>query len=108
MSKIDELIDLIKNDESIIRYKKLEKIINQNEQLKENYKKMFVIQKKIVQKKNTKSWTLEIQTLYNQNLEKLHSHYLMGEYLDLLENINNELQLITKIIEEEINLDIID
>lgn len=108
MSKIEELIDLIKNDPLIIRYKKLEKIIDQDEQLKEDYNQLLTLQKKLVQNEYTNSSTLEIQASYNQHLEKLHSHYLMGEYLELLENINNDLQLITKIIEEEINFEIID
>ncbi len=106
LTKLQELINEIKKDANIQRFQQLEKIIDQDENLKIQHSKLLNIQKKLVQSEYYKSANLETikaeyETVYNTLIE----HVLMSEYLDLLQSINDDLQLIERIITEEINMD---
>jgi cell fate (sporulation/competence/biofilm development) regulator YmcA (YheA/YmcA/DUF963 family) len=104
LDKLHELIQELNKDESIIRYKELEAIIDQDEALRTEYKKLLDLQKILVQKKEkTKDFKAE-EDAYNTQYSKVMSHYLMEEYLELVELVNNDLQLIQQIISDEINM----
>ena len=45
----------------------------------------------------------EAKEAYENQQAKVMSYLMMNEYLDLMEEINNDLQLLQSIIEQEIN-----
>lgn len=103
------MITTIKDDDLVKRYKELEEIVDRNDNINKTFKELLEVQKKLVQAEQNK--TLEIQKYskeYQNKYDELTSFYVINEYLDLLELINNDLQLITSIIEDEINIDLID
>ena len=106
LSKLTELIESIKQDENVIRYKELENRIDADEHLKLEYKKLIDLQKIMVQHEARSSEKLEQSKIrYNDQLDKVMDHLLMGEYLDVLEVVNNDLQMIKTIILNEISVD---
>lgn len=109
MNKLTELIDLIKNDNDVIRYQQLEKIISEDESLSKAFKELLNTQKVMVKMEYEKSNELDtIKKEYKNKLEDIKSNIFIEEYLDLLEYINNDIQLITKIIEDEVFIDFVD
>lgn len=106
MSEIDQLIDMIKNNESIKRYQRLEKLLNENQDLKEKLEDLKSIQKTLVQKKTYGQDTSQIEATYHQKLEETHLFPLLSEYLSLQEEINDMIQQIAFIIENGINQEI--
>ena len=109
MSKLSKLSNLLKSlneDENIKRFKELEAIIDQDEKLNNDYKKLQDLQKLMVQKE-AKKLDAKVETdNYNTQLELVLNHVLMSEYLDLLEVVNNDLQMIKEIITKEINMEL--
>lgn len=106
LSKIKELIESIKQDKNVIRFKELENIIDADESLKSEYMKLIDFQKIMVQHEAKNSVKLgESKLQYNKQLDKVMNHLLMGEYLDVLEVVNNDLQMIKRIILNEISVD---
>lgn len=107
MNKLNELTNELKNSETIKRFKQLESIIDHDEILKKDYELLKKLQKELVQAETKKSANLsEIREEYNTQLEKVNQHVLLSEYVDLIQSINEDLQLIQTIITEEINMDI--
>ena len=107
MNKLNELTKELKNSETIKRFKQLESIIDHDETLKKDYELLKNLQKNLVQAETKKSANLsEIKEEYNTQLEKVNQHVLLAEYIDLIQSINEDLQLIQTIITEEINMDI--
>ena len=108
MNNLTELTTLLKEEENIKRFKQLEAIIDQDKNLLKDYEILKDIQKQLVQAKHNNSANLkDLEERYNTHFEKIQNHVLLSEYLDLLESINNDLQLIQNIINEEINMDIL-
>lgn len=104
LSKLSELITLLKSDEEIIRFQELEKIIDQNKSIRDDFTLLLDLQKDMVQKEFKNASTLPLaKEKYEKQRTKIMSYPLMEEYLDLLETINNDLQLIKSIIEQEIS-----
>ena len=61
----------------------------------------------MVQAETKKSSNLSaIKEEYNTQYELVKNHILLEEYIDLLESINNDIQMIQNIISDEINMDI--
>lgn len=109
LTKLKELISLIQNDDTVKRFKQLEDTIDHNKEINETFKELLELQKQLVQGEESKdSRTESIRQDYQNKYDELTSFYVLNEYLDLLELINNDLQLITSIIENEINLDFMD
>lgn len=107
MNKLTDLTNELKNNESIKRFKQLESIIDHDENLKNDYELLKNLQKKLVQAETKKSANLsDIKQEYDTQLEKVNQHVLLSEYVDLIQSINEDLQLIQTIITEEINMDI--
>ncbi len=109
MSKLDklkELIKAIKNDNEVIRFKELEKVIDHNIALQEDFTILLDLQKEMVQKEYKKDKSHEkAKEDYEAQKHKVSQYLLVEEYLDILESINNDLALIQSIIEQEINID---
>ena len=107
LTNLTKLIELINEDTTIKRFKELESIIDQDDKLSQDFEDLQSLQKIMVnaETKKTKN-EVEATTSYNIQLNKVMDHYLMSEYLDLLEVVNNDLQLIKDIITKEINVDL--
>ena len=106
LSKLKELILLIKNDEQIRRFKELEKVIDHNKSIKADYDKLLDMQKNMVKQEYENSATLpEAKRKYDLQLQVVLKYPIIEEYLDLLEMVNNDISLIKNIIEEEIAID---
>lgn len=107
MNNLKELIVALNNDESIKRYKELEYIIDHDKNLKKEYELLKELQKKLVRAENTKNAKLsDIRSEYDVQYEIVKNHVLLEEYIDLLESINNDVQMIQNIISDEINMDV--
>lgn len=106
LNSLKELINQLKNDETIKRYKQLESIIDNDEKLNADYKILKDIQKQMVNAEHKKSANLsDIKSKYDTHLAGLNNHILMSEYLELTEAVNSDLQLIKSIINDELNMD---
>ncbi len=107
MSSLKDLIKAIKSDSNIIRFKELESVIDADPTLKKNFELLIHLQKIMVQKEAKKTQDFQLaKSDYDAQYETVRSHVLMDEYLDLLEVVNNDLQLIQSILTYEINADI--
>jgi cell fate (sporulation/competence/biofilm development) regulator YmcA (YheA/YmcA/DUF963 family) len=106
MSEKEKLIEMIKNSEIILRYQRLEKVLNENQEIKEKLNHLKSIQKTLVQKKTQGLDIKEIELFYQNLLEEMHLFPLLSEYLTLQEEINEMIQQIAFIIEKGINEDI--
>lgn len=106
MKTLDTLIQKIQEDPNVNRFKQLESIIDQDAELQAKYKDLLDAQKVMVQREVTKHKDYEdAKEHYEALKENLLEHVLMSEYLDLLELLNEDINLIQSIIEEEINKD---
>lgn len=107
MNKLTELLNTLQNDVGLQRYKELEYIIDHDENLKKQYELLKDLQKELVRAETTKSANLSvIKQEYDTQYEVVKNHVLLEEYIDLLESINNDIQMIQNIISDEINMDI--
>ncbi|VEU80684.1 YlbF family regulator [Haploplasma axanthum] len=104
----NKIIEKIKNEPKIKRYKELEDILNQNQEVSHKIEELKNIQKQMINAKNLGK--IEIQTKlendYQNKLEEIENYPLMTEYMDLQEEINVFLQNIKEIIESGIDSDL--
>jgi len=105
----DKIINEIKTNEKINRYKELEKILNDNSNLKQEIEDLKSIQKQLINARHFGKKTLEeqINNEYNLKISKFESYPLLAEYIELQEEINNLLQSMKEIVENDINSDLI-
>lgn len=102
----DKLINLLQSDEQIQRFKELESLIDHNSEIQEKYKQLLNLQKIMVQHEAKQHKDLEHSTQkYKTAKQELLQYFVVEEYLDLLTNINNDLNMIQRIIEQEIAKD---
>jgi cell fate (sporulation/competence/biofilm development) regulator YmcA (YheA/YmcA/DUF963 family) len=106
MTKLDRLISIIQEDPNVIRFKQLEAIIDHDVELQTKYKDVLDAQKVMVQKEAMQHKDyLDAKEHYESLQDHLLQHVLMSEYLDLLQILNEDINLIQTIIEDEINKD---
>ncbi len=106
MDKLNILINEIQDDPAVKRFKELEKIIDNDQLLNDDYQKLLELQKIMVNKRELKSKDFSTaKSNYENAKTKVLKHIVLNEYLDLLEEINNDLGLIQTIISQEINID---
>ncbi len=106
MNNLIKLINELQNDEIIMRYKQLEEIIDQDKEITRNYKNLLELQKKMVNDQEKNRSNLQKSTRdYEIAKASLTSNIVISEYIDLLEDINYDLQIIKNIIESEISAD---
>jgi len=106
LNSLDQLINNIKEDPTVKRFKELEKVIDKDEKLNKEYNELLNLQKIMVNKRELKSKDFAVaKTNYEKAKKQVLEHIVLNEYLDLLEEINYDLGLIQKIISEEIKID---
>lgn len=103
MNPKEALIDALKNDEAIKRFKEIDQIIETHPTLYKNYETLKISQQKYIRAKNQKSDYSKEESAYQTQLEAIMNHPLMSEYLDLIETINMDLKWITETIESSMN-----
>jgi len=96
MSSIDKIKQEILNHPKVIRYQKLENIINNNEEIKELLERSKAIQKEIVHAEalNKSNQLNVLEAKYDEIMKKLTNKPLLMEYLDLQKEINDFLQIV--------------
>lgn len=96
---------MIKNNESVKRYQKIEKILNENEDLNSMINKLKTIQKQLINAKEIqKQKSIEhFEQLYNKLFEEIQCYPLMSDYLALQGEINDMIQQVTQVIEDGVN-----
>jgi cell fate (sporulation/competence/biofilm development) regulator YmcA (YheA/YmcA/DUF963 family) len=107
MTEKEKLIQMILENEDIKRYKRIEKIINDNKDLKSKIGDLKSIQKQLVNAKEINK-TEAIKTFearYQERLEEIESYPLMSDYLALQSDINEMLQAIQDILQNGIESD---
>jgi cell fate (sporulation/competence/biofilm development) regulator YmcA (YheA/YmcA/DUF963 family) len=106
LNSLKKLINELQKDESIIRFKILLRFVDQDKNMQNDYKNLLELQKKMVNDREKNKKNLEISTK-NYELAKtnLTSNIVISEYLELLEDINSDLQMIKNIIEFELSRD---
>lgn len=106
LKEFDELLSYVKEHPLVKRYQELEEKIHQDKQLLQKYEQLKEYQKQLVNAKASKKPFAEIEKVYLATREELLTHPFMGEYLDVIEMVNSDLQLIQDIIASEINMDL--
>ncbi len=102
MTEKEKLIQMILNNENIVKYKKIEKIINKDIIIRQKIEKLKHLQKKLV---NAKEFRQQEKINYLQHdyqalLNEIKEYPLMSEYLSLQEEIDEMLQTIKIIFEQ--------
>lgn len=107
MNEKDKLIQMIKDNEEIQRYVRIEKVINSNRDLKKKFGQLKVIQKQLINAKHIekKQAVIDLEKRYQEVLNEIETYPLMSDYLALQGDINELLQTIQSIIEDGIEKD---
>ena len=107
MTEKEKLIDLVIQNEEIQRYKRIEKVINDNKNLKAKFNQLKAIQKQMINAKQIgeQQAIIEFEKRYQTLLDEIESYPLMSDYLALQGDINEMLQQVQSIIEEGIEKD---
>lgn len=105
MRLLNDLIDSILQLPEVQKYKKLEKLIDENVKYKENLNLLFSYQKQMM---NSKHYNLENNYFiylekYNNLKKELEEDMIVEMFLDSLEEVNELLQIVTSIIENKVN-----
>ncbi len=108
MSEKENLLKLIEENESVQRYKQIEKVINKDKTLKLKINQLKSVQKQLINAKeiNKAQAIKKFQEEHDQLLEEIESFPLMAEYLELQDEINQMLKTVVEIIENRINKEI--
>jgi len=106
MSKLNELVTLFNSDERVKRYQLLERFIQGDSVLLESYQSLLKTQKVLVQQTVSKHKNLEeTEKKYMQQLHSLEDNVHFNEYIELQNELNEDLQLVKKIIEEALSFE---
>ncbi len=105
MKSLNSLIQSLNELDEVQKYKRLEKLVDENIEYKEILKKLFYYQKQIVNSKH-----LELDNNYYIYLEKynklkksLEDDVLISMYFESLEEVNSILEIVTDTITNVIN-----
>lgn len=100
-----ELVEAIKELDSIKRIREIEKIIDNDETIMQNFRELTSIQKKMVNAKYYKNNEkyLEYEKQYNLMKAEISDTVFVEEYLELLDEAYVLLKNISGTIEYEIN-----
>jgi cell fate (sporulation/competence/biofilm development) regulator YmcA (YheA/YmcA/DUF963 family) len=107
MSEKEKLILMIQENEQIKRYKTIEKLINDNKEIKSKMNQLKSIQKQLVNAKHIQKEEAvkQFQARYDELLSEIENYPLMSEYMALQGDINDMIQAIQDIIEDGIEKD---
>lgn len=105
MSNLDKLINDIKNDERIKRIKELEAFIDNNEDLKQLLERKKTISKEMVLCKHLglDNAYLDYQKQYKEIDDMFANYPLVCEYMDLLQDAHNDLDIMVAYLQNKIN-----
>ncbi len=103
MREKDELIKMIKENETVIRYQRLEKSLNEHEPLKKRLNDLKTLQKQLVRESALQKNTISLQKAYDEALNALLEIPLVEEYFALQSDINDMLQQIVHLFENGLN-----
>lgn len=106
LKEFDELLSYVQSHPLVKRYQELETKIHEDKMLLKKYEDLKDCQKKLVKAKANHQPFSEVEKEYLALHEELLLHPLMGEFLDIIEMVNSDLQLIQDIIATEINMDL--
>lgn len=105
MNSKEKLVSDISSDESVKRIKALEVIIDKDENIKK-----LLNEKKLVSKQMVAAKQLELFNTYNEYLkryneidEEIANYPFVLEYMELLEEKHNDLEIMINYIEKKIN-----
>lgn len=107
--KIEKIIlDQININEKIARYKELEIVLNKNKDIARKLGELKLIQKQLVhaEKLEKKDSQKKLKNDFDNKIKELEEYPLMGEYMELQEEINIFLQNFKEIIENGIDEDL--
>jgi cell fate (sporulation/competence/biofilm development) regulator YmcA (YheA/YmcA/DUF963 family) len=107
MNERNKLIEMIQSDESVKRYLKIEKIVNENPIIKSKMENLKSIQKQMINARELgKHKAFQVfQEKYQILLEEIQNEPIMLEYFPLQSEINQLLDNIFHIIEEGLTTD---
>lgn len=103
LTKLDELISLIKNTPNYKRYEELKNKMSNNKEIMDLIKSIKKIEQSIVKKEYNKEDIKEDEKELEKLKNKLKEYPNYLEYTYLQEDLNNDFQNIKKIIEDSIN-----
>lgn len=106
MNKLEFLLEELQKSQVIIRFKELEKVIDHDKKLHDNYQLLLEFQKQMVQDEASHSKNLDAsRKAYEAQRSVLTKNLIVEEYLDLLDEINCDIQTIQEIINKEMKID---
>ncbi len=107
MTEKEKLIQMIKENDEIKRYARIEKLINENKDLKKKFGQLKVIQKQLINAKHIekKQAVIDLEKRYQEVLDEIETYPLMSDYMALQGDINEMVQTIQSIIEDGIEKD---
>ncbi len=104
MNKMDSLVEAIKSHELVMKAQKLKEIIENDSKLLEDFKNIQAIQKQLVQLEYAKSpKQISLKKQYEMAMNGLLETVAVSEYLAVIEELNDLIQTLTKIIIDPIN-----
>jgi cell fate (sporulation/competence/biofilm development) regulator YmcA (YheA/YmcA/DUF963 family) len=107
MNAREKLIHMIEENEDVQRYKRIEEIINHNQELKTKFNELKSVQKQLVNAKHIgkKEAIDAFQVQYDALYEAIEAYPLMSDYLALQSDINDMIQTVVNILEEGLEKD---
>ena len=103
LSKIDEIIDYIKDSNTYKRFNIVEEQMSNNDELMSLINEIKVIQQEIVKREEIDLDTQDLSNMYQALKKELYSYPIYVEYNELLEELDNTYQEIKIIIEKYLN-----
>jgi len=103
MNAKDALIEAIKKDDKVKRFKELDAIIETHPTLYKDYEALKILQQKYIRANAHKKDASTEKEAYDNALERLLETPLMSEYLELIDAINMDLKWMTETIESSVN-----
>jgi cell fate (sporulation/competence/biofilm development) regulator YmcA (YheA/YmcA/DUF963 family) len=107
MNERDKLIQMVQSNESVKRYLKIEKIVNENPKIRSQIENLKTIQKQMINARELgKNKAFQVfQEKYQFLLEEIENEPIMLEYFPLQSEINQLLEHILNIIENGLTID---
>ncbi|ERJ13662.1 YlbF family regulator [Haloplasma contractile] len=104
--QLDHLLALIDENEAVRRFRELEKMLNENEVIKQRIEQFKDVQKLYTVKEAKKEEEAEaLKSLYEETKDNLLNIPLFNEYINLQTELNDLLQQISFILEHELEKD---
>lgn len=103
LSKIDEIIDIIKNSDEYQKYIEVSNKMKNNKEIITLIDEVKSLQKKLVKEQSFGNDISLIEEEINKKIEKLEEYPIYLEYTYLQEDLDNSISLVKTSIENYIN-----